>query len=83
VVDKQEEKRDGFHDFWVRKKQQNDRRIAKELSDLRQAVDHWERDLGEAKRAATSEMGRIHSNEKAAATALPVQARAAATQRRF
>jgi hypothetical protein len=83
VLDKQDEKREGFHDFWLRKKQACDRKIAKELSDLRYAVEHWDRDLTGAKRSATGEMGRIRTNEKAAAAALPVQSRAAATQHRF
>jgi hypothetical protein len=83
VLDKQEEKRNGFQDFWVRKKQQCDRKIAKELSDLRYAVEHWDRDVGHSKRSASCEMGRIRTNEKAATAALPVQSRAAATQRRF
>jgi hypothetical protein len=83
VLDKQDEKRQVFQDFWVRKKQKNERRIAKELGDLRCAVEHWERDIGNSRRGASVEMGRIKTNERAASAALPVQSRAAATQRRF
>jgi hypothetical protein len=83
VLDKQERRRDGFQELWVRKKQKNERTVAKELSDVRCAVDHWERDVSGARRSATSEMTRVRNNEKDATSAIPVQARAAATQRRF
>jgi hypothetical protein len=81
VLRSQDVKRDGFQTNWQRKAEEVDRACARDLINLRRAIEHWERDVFNARRATTVEIGRIRNNERLAR--LPIQARQAATQRRF
>ena len=81
MLHKQDQKREAFKELWVRKKEKNQRSLNAKMSELKRAVEHLERDLVEAQRAAGAERTRIRNNERLVNT--PVQGRPAATPRRY
>jgi hypothetical protein len=81
LLRKQDMKRAGFDKNWQAKTEGAVRETARELADPRKAVEHWERDLAEARRLAGTELARIKNNERIAH--IPVQSRQAASPRRF
>jgi hypothetical protein len=82
MVTTQDMSRTGFKDHWRVKKEQQERILTKELMDLKRAVEHLERDLGEAQDEADAELRRIKNNERIL-NAVPVLGKPASTQRRF
>lgn len=81
MLRKQDQKRVAFDDLWTRKKEKTQREISAKMSELKRAVDHLERDLLEAQKAAGGEMVRIKNNERLVST--PVLGKPAASPRRF
>jgi hypothetical protein len=81
VVRKQTTRKDVFKQHWQRKKDEEERIMTQRLTNLKKAVEHWERDLAQAEGAAGAEYRRIKTNERMVST--PIDARQAATFRRF
>jgi hypothetical protein len=81
LLRKQDLKRAGFEKNWQAKTEQALRQGARELGELRRAVEHWERDVAEARKIAGTELARIKNNERIGH--IPVQSRQAASPRRF
>jgi hypothetical protein len=81
VLSKQVQKREGFSTLWKRKQETKERALAREMAELRKAVENYERELAEAQKCENTELGRIRNNERV--SALPMLSRAASSQHRF
>jgi hypothetical protein len=59
VARKQDTRRDVFHTHWGQKKEQSQRPVARQMQETTRAVEHWERDVGDAESALGAECGRV------------------------
>jgi hypothetical protein len=64
LLRKEDQRRAGFEMSWQKKTEQTAREAARELAELKRAIEYWEKDHAEAKKGAAAELDRIRNNKQ-------------------